>query len=152
MLQQVEQLRLGPGTQTGTVPQLAGTDRPVRADGAESPVTITNVSQSGFCMKAADAPDVGRAKLNQKFAEKVGGDLAILTKERPAHQVAEIGYVIGDVKDRTAVLLDDMIDTAGTLKAAAHLKYLYPEAGSNVYPFRPIPGTEKICSTTNDRS
>ena len=65
------------------------------------------------------APDVGRAKLNQKFAEKVGGDLAILTKERPAHQVAEIGYVIGDVKDRTAVLLDDMIDTAGTLKAAA---------------------------------
>jgi ribose-phosphate pyrophosphokinase len=66
------------------------------------------------------APDVGRAKLNQKFAEKVGGDLAILTKERPAHQVAEIGYVIGDVKDRTAVLLDDMIDTAGTLKAAAN--------------------------------
>ena len=65
------------------------------------------------------APDVGRAKLNQKFAEKVGGDLAILTKERPAHQVAEIGYVIGDVKDKTAVLLDDMIDTAGTLKAAA---------------------------------
>jgi ribose-phosphate pyrophosphokinase len=65
------------------------------------------------------APDVGRAKLNQKFAEKVGGDLAILTKERPAHQVAEIGYVIGDVKDRTAVLLDDMIDTAGTLTQAA---------------------------------
>jgi ribose-phosphate pyrophosphokinase len=65
------------------------------------------------------APDVGRAKLNQKFAEKIGAELAILTKERPAHQVAEIGYVIGDVKDRTAVLLDDMIDTAGTLTAAA---------------------------------
>src|SRR4051812_3405941 len=65
------------------------------------------------------APDVGRAKLNQKFAEKIGADLAILTKERPAHQVAEIGYIIGDVKDRTAVLLDDMIDTAGTLNAAA---------------------------------
>ena len=65
------------------------------------------------------APDVGRAKLNQKFAEKVGAELAILTKERPAHQVAEIGYVIGDVRDRTAVIVDDMIDTAGTLKAAA---------------------------------
>ena len=65
------------------------------------------------------APDVGRAKLNQKFAEKIGAELAILTKERPAHQVAEIGYVIGDVRDRTAVLLDDMIDTAGTLTAAA---------------------------------
>jgi ribose-phosphate pyrophosphokinase len=65
------------------------------------------------------APDVGRAKLNQKFAEKVGAELAILTKERPAHQVAEIGYVIGDVRDRTAVLVDDIIDTAGTLGAAA---------------------------------
>jgi ribose-phosphate pyrophosphokinase len=65
------------------------------------------------------APDVGRAKLNQKFAEKVGAELAILTKERPAHQVAEIGYVIGDVRDRTAVIVDDMIDTAGTLAAAA---------------------------------
>jgi ribose-phosphate pyrophosphokinase len=65
------------------------------------------------------APDVGRAKLNQKFAEKLGADLAILTKERPAHQQAEIGYVIGDVRDRTAVIVDDMIDTAGTLKAAA---------------------------------
>lgn len=64
------------------------------------------------------APDVGRAKLNQKFAEKVGAELAILTKERPAHQVAEISYVIGDVRDRTAVIVDDMIDTAGTLRAA----------------------------------
>ena len=64
------------------------------------------------------APDVGRAKLNQKFAEKLGAELAILTKERPAQQVAEIGYVIGDVKDKTAIIVDDIIDTAGTLCAA----------------------------------
>jgi ribose-phosphate pyrophosphokinase len=64
------------------------------------------------------APDVGRAKLNQKFAEKLGADLAILTKERPAQQVAEIGYVIGDVKGKTAIIVDDIIDTAGTLCAA----------------------------------
>src|SRR5690349_16577784 len=65
------------------------------------------------------APDVGRAKLAEKFREKLGADLAILTKERPAHQVAEIGYIIGDVRNKTALLLDDMIDTAGTLVAAA---------------------------------
>ncbi|GAC1490836.1 MAG: ribose-phosphate pyrophosphokinase [Solirubrobacteraceae bacterium] len=65
------------------------------------------------------APDVGRAKLNQKFAEKIGADLAILTKERPAHQLAEIGYVIGDVQGKTALIVDDIIDTAGTLCAAA---------------------------------
>ena len=65
------------------------------------------------------APDVGRAKLAQKFAEKVGADLAVLTKERPAQQVAEIGYVIGEVAGKTAVIIDDIIDTAGTLCAAA---------------------------------
>jgi ribose-phosphate pyrophosphokinase len=65
------------------------------------------------------APDAGRVKLNKKFASKIGAELAILDKERPAQQVAEIGYVIGDVKGKTAVIVDDLIDTAGTLKAAA---------------------------------
>ncbi len=65
------------------------------------------------------APDAGRVKLNKQFASKIGADLAILNKERPAQQVAEIGYVIGDVAGKTAVLVDDIIDTAGTLKAAA---------------------------------
>ncbi len=65
------------------------------------------------------APDAGRVKLNKKFASKIGADLAILNKERPAQQVAEIGYVIGDVAGKTAVIVDDIIDTAGTLKAAA---------------------------------
>ncbi len=66
------------------------------------------------------APDAGRVKLNKKFASKVGAELAILDKERPAQQVAEIGYVIGDVKGKTALIVDDIIDTAGTLKAAAN--------------------------------
>jgi len=65
------------------------------------------------------APDAGRVKLNKRFAAKMGADLAILNKERPAQQVAEINYVIGDVKGKTALLVDDIIDTAGTLKAAA---------------------------------
>jgi ribose-phosphate pyrophosphokinase len=65
------------------------------------------------------APDAGRVKLNKQFAAKIGADLAILNKERPAQQVAEIGYVIGDVAEKTALLVDDMIGTAGTLVAAA---------------------------------
>lgn len=67
------------------------------------------------------APDAGRVKLNKRFASRIGADLAILNKERPAQQVAEIGYVIGDVEGKTAVLVDDIIDTAGTLKAAAQV-------------------------------
>src|ERR1700686_4707914 len=77
------------------------------------------------------APDAGRVKLNKKFASKIGAELAILDKERPAQQVAEIGYVIGDVKDKTAVIVDDMIDTAGTLKAAA--KTVSEEGAARVY-------------------
>ena len=65
------------------------------------------------------APDAGRVKLNKRFAAKMGADLAILNKERPAQQVAEINYVIGDVRGKTAVLVDDIIGTAGTLRAAA---------------------------------
>jgi ribose-phosphate pyrophosphokinase len=77
------------------------------------------------------SPDAGRVKLNKKFASKVGAELAILDKERPAQQVAEIGYVIGDVKGKTAVIVDDMIDTAGTLKAAAQT--VLDEGASRVY-------------------
>ena len=73
------------------------------------------------------APDAGRVKLNKMFASKIGADLAILNKERPTQQSAEIGYVIGDVDGKTAVLVDDIIDTAGTLKAAADAVY---EAGA----------------------
>ncbi len=77
------------------------------------------------------APDAGRVKLNKNFASKVGAELAILSKSRPAQQVAEIGYVIGDVKGKTAVIVDDMIDTAGTLQAAAQT--VLEEGASRVY-------------------
>ena len=65
------------------------------------------------------SPDAGRAKAARNFARKIGTEWAIMEKERPAQQVAEIGYVVGDVKDKIAIISDDMIDTAGTLCAAA---------------------------------
>ncbi len=65
------------------------------------------------------SPDAGRVKVARNFARKIGCHWAVMEKERPAQQVAEIGYVVGDVTGKTAVLVDDMIDTAGTLCAAA---------------------------------
>ena len=77
------------------------------------------------------APDAGRVKLVRKFAQKVGAPYALLEKERPMHGVAEIGYVIGDVKDKVAVIVDDIIDTGGTLSAAAQT--VLDEGASKVY-------------------
>lgn len=65
------------------------------------------------------SPDAGRAKLASHFAERLGAELAVLTKQRPDHNEAEITLLIGDVQDREAILIDDMIDTAGTLCAGA---------------------------------
>jgi ribose-phosphate pyrophosphokinase len=67
------------------------------------------------------APDAGRVKLTRKFAQKVEAPYALLEKERPAQQVAEIGYVIGEekVRGKRAVIVDDIIDTGGTLAAGA---------------------------------
>ncbi|MCL4310176.1 MAG: ribose-phosphate pyrophosphokinase [Actinomycetota bacterium] len=69
------------------------------------------------------SPDVGGVKRAKKFADKLGDsvDLAILTKTRPKHNVAEIMEIIGDVRDRVAIMVDDMIDTAGTITAGAEV-------------------------------
>jgi ribose-phosphate pyrophosphokinase len=65
------------------------------------------------------SPDAGRAKLANHVAEKLGANLAVLTKQRPQHNAAEVTLLVGDVKGRDALLIDDMIDTAGTLAAGA---------------------------------
>jgi ribose-phosphate pyrophosphokinase len=68
---------------------------------------------------AAVSPDTGRAKLAGKFAEMIGGELVILNKVRPDHNVAKVTTVIGDVEGRIAIMSDDIVDTAGTLVAGA---------------------------------
>ncbi len=68
---------------------------------------------------AVVSPDTGHAKIAGKFAEMVAGDLVILNKVRPAHNQAKITTVIGDVEGKVAVIIDDIVDTAGTLVAGA---------------------------------
>ena len=80
---------------------------------------------------AVVSPDTGHAKIAGKFAEMVAGDLVILNKVRPAHNEAQITTVIGDVEGKVAVIIDDIIDTAGTLVAGA--KALKEAGATKVY-------------------
>jgi len=61
------------------------------------------------------SPDVGGAGRARWFAKRLRAHLAIIDKRRPSPNVAKVLHVIGDVKDRNVVVLDDMVDTAGTL-------------------------------------
>ncbi|TSC58265.1 MAG: Uncharacterized protein Greene041619_696 [Candidatus Peregrinibacteria bacterium Greene0416_19] len=78
------------------------------------------------------APDVGGAKRAKKFADMIGAELAILHKSRPGHHQTEMHQLVGDVKGKTCILFDDIIDTAGTL-AAAKEALLAAGANGDVY-------------------
>lgn len=66
------------------------------------------------------SPDAGGVERARAYAKRLGCGLAIFDKRRTAPNVAEIMNIVGDVKDRDAILLDDMVDTAGTLSEAAN--------------------------------
>jgi len=61
------------------------------------------------------SPDTGSAKFAKRLADRLGAELAIMHKTRPKHNVAEITNVVGNVKGKTVIILDDMIDTGGSV-------------------------------------
>ena len=65
------------------------------------------------------APDVGALKMARAYSKRLGGDLALIDKRRPHQNEAEVMNIIGEVEGRNVVLIDDIIDTAGTLTNAA---------------------------------
>jgi ribose-phosphate pyrophosphokinase len=65
------------------------------------------------------SPDAGGVERARAYAKKLHATLAIIDKRRPKPGVAEVMHIIGDVKDMRAIIIDDMIDTAGTLVKAA---------------------------------
>jgi ribose-phosphate pyrophosphokinase len=67
------------------------------------------------------SPDVGGVVRARALAKRLESDLAIIDKRRPRANVSEVMNVIGEVKDRTCVIMDDMVDTAGTLVKAAQV-------------------------------
>jgi ribose-phosphate pyrophosphokinase len=97
-----------------------------------SPVLFDYLNEKKLPDLVVVSPDVGGVARARAFAKKLNdAPLAIIDKRRQSHNVAEVMNVIGDVAGKTAVIVDDMIDTAGTIYEAA--KLLRKEGARQVY-------------------
>jgi ribose-phosphate pyrophosphokinase len=97
-----------------------------------SPVLLDYLASKDLHDLVVVSPDVGGVARARAFAKKLNdAPLAIIDKRRQAHNVAEVLNVVGDVKGKTAVLVDDMIDTGGTITEGA--KLLREEGARQVY-------------------
>ncbi len=97
-----------------------------------SPCLLKYLKQKNLPDLVVVSPDVGGVARARAFANKLNdAPLAIIDKRRQAHNVAEVMNVVGDVRGKTAVLVDDMIDTGGTISEAARL--LKKEGAKEVY-------------------
>ena len=118
-----------------------------------SPVLLSDVKSKAYPNLVVVSPDVGGVVRARALAKQLGSDLAIIDKRRAAANVSEVMHVIGDIEGRNCVIMDDMIDTAGTLvKAAEVLK----ERGANrvfAYCTHPVfsgPAIERISASQLD--
>ncbi|WP_432787220.1 ribose-phosphate pyrophosphokinase [Oligella sp. MSHR50489EDL] len=87
------------------------------------PVLLADIAKQNYDNLLVVSPDIGGVVRARALAKQLEADLAIIDKRRPRANVSEVMNIIGDVQGRTCLLMDDMVDTAGTLcKAAAALK------------------------------
>lgn len=84
------------------------------------PVFINHYRQKSLTDLVVVAPDVGSAKMARGFAQHLEASFAIIDKRRPSANIAEVVNVVGEVEDRDCLIVDDMVDTAGTLTEAAN--------------------------------
>jgi len=84
-----------------------------------APVIIEYLARQAYDGLTIVSPDVGGAERARAYAKRLDADLAIVDKRRSDDGTAEVMNVVGDVKGRTCVIVDDIIDTAGTIQKAA---------------------------------
>lgn len=84
-----------------------------------SPVLLEDIEEQNFPDLVTVSPDIGGVVRARAVAKQLGTDLAIIDKRRPRANVAEVMHIIGEIENRTCLLVDDIIDTAGTLCSAA---------------------------------
>ena len=114
-----------------------------------SPELLDDINQQHYEDLLVVSPDIGGVVRARALAKLLNVDLAIIDKRRPEANVAEVMHIIGDVSGRTCLLIDDMVDTAGTLcNAAKALK----ENGANkvvAYATHPVLSGNAINNLNN---
>lgn len=84
-----------------------------------SPVLLTDIEKQRYSDLIVVSPDIGGVVRARAIAKQLDTELAIIDKRRPQANVAEVMNIIGDVSDKTCLIVDDIVDTAGTLCTAA---------------------------------
>ncbi len=118
-----------------------------------SPVLLTDLKNKNYPELVVVSPDVGGVVRARALAKQLGCDLAIIDKRRPKANVSEVMHVIGEIEGRNCVIMDDMIDTAGTLVKAAEV--LKERGAGRVYAYctHPVfsgPAIERIAGSQLD--
>ena len=98
-----------------------------------SPVLLSDVQSKRYEDLVVVSPDVGGVVRARALAKQLGCDLAIIDKRRPKANVSEVMHIIGEIDNRNCVIMDDMIDTAGTLVKAAEV--LKERGAKSVYAY-----------------
>ncbi len=98
-----------------------------------SPVLLGDLRQKNYTDLLVVSPDVGGVVRARALAKQLNCDMAIIDKRRPKANVSEVMHVIGDIDGRNCVIMDDMIDTAGTLVKAAEV--LKERGAKHVYSY-----------------
>ena len=84
-----------------------------------TPVTLESIKDKFLDNLAIVSPDAGGVERARAFAKRLGASLAIIDKRRTKPNEAQVMHIIGDIQGKAALLLDDMVDTAGTLTQSA---------------------------------
>ena len=118
-----------------------------------SPVLLSDLKSKDYPNLVVISPDVGGVVRARALAKQLDCDLAIIDKRRPTANVSEVMHVIGEIEGRNCVIMDDMIDTAGTLVKAAEV--LKERGARNVYAYctHPVfsgPAVERLMASQID--
>nr|MBV6629867.1 ribose-phosphate pyrophosphokinase [Oceanococcus sp. HetDA_MAG_MS8] len=84
-----------------------------------SPVLLSDIWKQKYASQIVVSPDVGGVVRARAVAKRLDADLAIIDKRRPRANEAEVMHIIGSVEGKTCIIVDDLVDTAGTLAQAA---------------------------------